>query len=546
MSIEVMMPQMGESVVEGTVTKWLVKEGDRVQEDQPLCEISTDKVDTEIPSPGAGVIAKLIAAEGETLPVGAPLAVIEASGAATGAASAAPVAAAAPAGVRTQPKAAPALPPVPGKAAAAGAPPAARPQQSPPTLRAVRSEPRPLAAAAHSASQAPAGGASAPPAGGSGGAAAAAEPAAAAAPPRGAQAPGAPGGVAAGAHRRYSPVVIRIAEEHGIDLTRVPSTGIGGRVSKRDVLAYLDALQAGQIQPPTASSGAASGVTNGATNAANAQEAPQGAPVTAAQPSAGVATRPSAVPAALPGAAGYRPPVYEPREGDVVEPFTRRRKLIAEHMVYSKTHSPHVGTLAEVDLTRAMRLRDQHKDAFFAREGFALTLLPLAAAATVRALKEFPRMNASVVGDSLIVRHQINLGIAMDTEEGLLVPVIKAAEGLSVVGLAREIERLRRKIAEKKITADDLAGGSFTLTNPGREGNLFGFAIINQPQVGILRMGEIKKRPVVVEVDGEDAIAIRTMMYLALSYDHRVIDGVLGNRFLYRAARILEEADFEL
>jgi 2-oxoglutarate dehydrogenase E2 component (dihydrolipoamide succinyltransferase) len=333
-------------------------------------------------------------------------------------------------------------------------------------------------------------------------------------------------------HRRYSPVVMRMAEEHGIDLSRIPGTGIGGRVSKRDVLAYLDALQAGQVQaPPTSASGA------------NGQAAAQAAPAPA-QLSA--AARPGAAPIGLPGAGGYRPPVYEPREGDVVEPFTRRRKLIAEHMVYSKTHSPHVGTLAEVDLTRVMRLRNQYKDVFLAQEGFALTLLPLAAAATVRALKEFPPMNASVVGDTLIVRHQINLGIAMDTEEGLLVPVIKAAEGMSVVGLAREIERLRRKIAEKKITADDLAGGSFTLTNPGREGNLFGFAIINQPQVGILRMGEIKKRPVVAEVDGEDAIAMRTMMYLALSYDHRVIDGVLGNRFLYRAARILEEADFEL
>jgi 2-oxoglutarate dehydrogenase E2 component (dihydrolipoamide succinyltransferase) len=314
---------------------------------------------------------------------------------------------------------------------------------------------------------------------------------------------------------------------------------MGGRVSKRDVLAYLDALAAGQVQPPAASGGAANG--------ANAQDA-------AAQPSAHAVARSDTTPAAsrpgapvgVPGGPGYRPPVYEPREGDVIEPFTRRRKLIAEHMVYSKTHSPHVGTLAEVDLTRVMRLRNKHKDAFAAQEGFALTLLPLAAAATVRALKEFPRMNSSVVGDSLIVRHQVNLGIAMDTEEGLLVPVLKAAEGMSVVGLAREIERLRRKIAEKKITADDLAGGSFTLTNPGREGNLFGFAIINQPQVGILRMGEIKKRPVVVEADGEDTIAIRTMMYLALSYDHRVIDGVLGNRFLYRAARILEEADFEL
>ena len=173
-------------------------------------------------------------------------------------------------------------------------------------------------------------------------------------------------------------------------------------------------------------------------------------------------------------------------------------------------------------------------------------MLPLAAAATVRALKEFPRMNASVAGDSLVIRKQINLGIAMDSDEGLLVPVIKAAEGMSVVGLAREIERLRRKVQEKKITADDLSGGSFTLSNPGREGNLFGFAIINQPQVGILRMGEVKKRPVVIEVDGADALAIRTMMYLALSYDHRVVDGVLGNSFLYRTARIMEEADFEL
>ena len=518
MSIEVVMPQMGESVVEGTVTKWLVKEGDRVREDQPLCEISTDKVDTEIPSPGTGLIAKLIAAEGETLPVGAPLAVIEAA--------AAGAAAAAPAGVRPQPKAAPALPPAPGKAAGAGAPSPARPQQ-PPALRAVRSEPRPPAAAAHAAAQASAAGPAAD---------------AVAASPGTARAGGGEAAGGARAHRRYSPVVMRMAEEHGIDLGRVPGSGIGGRVSKRDVLAYLDALQAGQVRPP--------GAAGGATKGANGQEATQAASAAAvAQPSQ-TAARPGATPAALPvglpGGAGYRPPVYQPREGDVVEPFTRRRKLIAEHMVYSKTHSPHVGTLAEVDLTRVTRLRNKHKDAFAAQEGFALTLLPLAAAATVRALKEFPRMNASVVGDSLIVRHQINLGIAMDTEEGLLVPVIKAAEGMSVVGLAREIERLRRKIADKKIAADDLAGGSFTLTNPGREGNLFGFAIINQPQVGILRMGEIKKRPVVVEVDGEDTLAIRTMMYLALSYDHRVIDGVLGNSFLYRAARILEEADFEL
>ncbi len=167
---------------------------------------------------------------------------------------------------------------------------------------------------------------------------------------------------------------------------------------------------------------------------------------------------------------GFRPPVYQPIEGDIVEPFTRRRKLIAEHMVFSKTHSPHVGTVAEVDVTNAMRLREKHKTEFARREGFNLTFLPLAAAATVRALKEFPRMNASVVGDSVVTRREINLGIAMDTDEGLLVPVIKAAEGMSVVGIARAIESLRRKVAEKKITADDLAGGSFTLSNPGARG----------------------------------------------------------------------------
>jgi 2-oxoglutarate dehydrogenase E2 component (dihydrolipoamide succinyltransferase) len=254
---------------------------------------------------------------------------------------------------------------------------------------------------------------------------------------------------------------------------------------------------------------------------------------------------PAAVAAPAAGAI-FRPPVYQPREGDAVEPFSRRRKLIAEHMVYSKSHSPHVGTVAEVDLTRLSALREAHKKAFQTREGFALTLLPFAAMATIRALKEFPRMNAAVAGDSVVIRRAINLGVAMDAEDGLVVPVIKAADTFTVVGLAREIERLRRKVQERSITADDLAGGSFTLSNPGREGNLYGFAIINQPQVGILRMGEVKKRPIVVDLDGADAIAIRTMMYLALSYDHRVVDGVLGNRFLFRTARLLEEAAFEL
>src|SRR5712692_10347400 len=478
MAVDVMMPQMGESVVEGTVTKWLVKAGDSVQEDQPLCEISTDKVDTEIPSPGTGVIARLVAAEGQTLPVGALLAVIETAGAGGRAAK-----------------------PVPAPAQPART--AARAQAGPaPSPRAAGAASAAADTAAADAAEAPARSAPAP--------ALADRPA-----------PKAPGGPP----RRYSPVVLRMAEERGIDLSLVPGTGIGGRVSKRDIEHYLEALQRGQA--PTAphngdgarpsDAGAMTG-TDGGTPGASQTPPPAVSPATGSV---------------------FRPPVYQPREGDSVEPFTRRRKLIAEHMVYSKTHAPHVGTVAEVDLTKTMAMRESHKDAFLKREGFSLTLLPFAAIATIRALKEFPRMNASVAGDSVVVRRDINLGIAMDAEEGLVVPVLKGADTLSVVGLARQIERLHRKVIEKSLTADDLSGGSFTLSNPGREGNLYGFAIINQPQVGIDRMGEVKKRPVIIEVDGSDAIALRTMMYLALSYDHRVIDGVLGNRFLYRTARIL-------
>ncbi len=446
MVVDVTMPQMGESVVEGTVVKWLVREGEQVAEDQPIAEISTDKVDTEIPSPAAGVIAKLVAAEGETLPVGAKLAVIESA----------------------------------GRAAAGAAPPTARAEQG----REAAADG--TAIASRSAS-----------------------PAASSARAKGA---------------RYSPLVMKIAVEQGIDLSHIHGTGLGGRVSKRDVLAYIESL----AQRP-------------ATAAAQPSQAVLAVPSTGG---ARVSGRLAGVPVGA--GAGFRPPIYEPREGDVIEAFSRRRKLIAAHMVFSKTNSPHVGTVAQVDMTRVARLRAANRQAFREREGFELQFLPMVAYATVRALKEFPRMNSSVANDALIIRKEINLGIAVDTEEGLIVPVIKGADQHSVVGLAREIDKLARKAADKRIVPDDLAGGSFTISNPGREGNLFGLAIINQPQVGILRMGEVKKTPVVLEVDGDDAIAIRTIMYLALSYDHRVIDGVLGNRFLYRVARLIEAGDFEL
>ncbi len=369
MAIDVTMPQMGESVVEGTIAKWLVKEGDVVVEDQPLVEISTDKVDTEIPSPGAGRIAKIVTLEGQTVPVGATLAVIETAGAENTAKLKV-----------VAPKALPKPEPVQEKSAAK---PASEPQ-SVSDGRGTRVERNDQVSASEASGQSAL---------------------------HEAESSG-------GGSRRFSPVVLKMAAEEGIDLSRVPGTGIGGRVSKRDLQRYLDALREG-----------------GAVAQASSQPA-NGAAQVSVRPTAPTVAAPSQMSAAIPiqSGPGFKAPLYQPVEGDVVEPFTRRRKLIAEHMVFSKTHSPHVGTVAEVDVTNAMRLREAHKDEFARREGFSLTFLPLAAAATVRALKEFPRMNASVVGDSVVIRRAINLGIAMDTEDGLLVPVIKAAEGMSVVG----------------------------------------------------------------------------------------------------------------
>ncbi len=244
--------------------------------------------------------------------------------------------------------------------------------------------------------------------------------------------------------------------------------------------------------------------------------------------------------------ARMRVPLHRPVEGDREIPFTPIRRRIAEHMVVSKIVSPHVGTVAEVDLQALVQLRDRVKSDFRASHGFSLTYLPFLVQVVVRGLKEVPRMNASVVGQKIIERAGIHIGVAVETERGLMVPVIHDTNDLSLTGIAKRVEDLARRARERTITPDELSGGTFTVTNPGREGNLYGFAVINQPQVGILRMGEIRKRPVVVEVDGADTIAIHPMMHIALSYDHRVIDGVTGNGFLYRIGRYLEEADFEI
>jgi 2-oxoglutarate dehydrogenase E2 component (dihydrolipoamide succinyltransferase) len=427
MAIGVELPALGESVVEGTVARWLVKEGERVERDQPLVEVTTDKVDAEIPAPAAGVIQKILVAEGETVPVGTELARID-----------------------------------PGPAASALAPAAAALAQP---SRATASAPAPAAAA-------PAGGAP-----------------------------------------RVTPVARRMAEEARVDLTAVEGSGPSGRVTKRDV------QQRGATPPPAAPAAAASH------------------PPRAARTDPGVRDAGAGRPAFL---------TYQLQPGDNVIPMTPLRKLVAEHMVLSKRVSPHVGTVAEIDLSGVVRVRDANKREFQAAHGFSLTFLPFIVHATVRALREFPRLNASVVEDAIVEKKDVHVGIAVETEKGLVVPVVRHADRLSLAGLAEAVEDLSLRARSKRLSADELKGGTFTLSNPGRHGNLYGFAIINQPQVGILRMGEVVKRPVVRSIEGDDAIVIRPIMHLALSYDHRAVDGAPANGFLHRVRELLESAEFDL
>jgi 2-oxoglutarate dehydrogenase E2 component (dihydrolipoamide succinyltransferase) len=443
MPLTVTMPQMGESVVEGTIEQWLVHEGDRVEKDQILCEVSTDKVDAEIPAPEAGVVQRILAQAGQTVEVGAELLVLDPAGAAT---AAAPVEKAV---APPEPTAAPA----PSREAKVAPPAAPEPAEAP-----------------------------------------------------------------EGAPRRYSPLVRRMAAESGIDLEAVPTSSADGRVTKEDLVAYLES-RGTEAQAPVAA-------------------APAGTP--AARPVAGP---PGSLLAFL---SRMRVPTYTPREGDRVIPFNAIRRRTAEHMVVSKIVSPHVGTVAEVDLHRVVRLRDRVKAEFQKNHGFKLTYLPFVVQATVRALRDFPAINATVVEETVVERAGIHIGVAVETERGLVVPVIRDADRLSLVGIAGAVEELAGRARSRDLSADDLQGGTFTVTNPGREGNLFGLAVINQPQVGILRVGEVKKRPVVVESDDEERIAIHPMMYLALSYDHRVINGVTGNGFLYRVGALLEAGEFEV
>ncbi len=451
MSVTVELPQLGESVLEGTVARWLVKEGERVERDQPLVEVTTDKVDAEIPSPEAGVVEKVLVAEGETVTVGTALARIAEGAAADDAAEHASES-------EPEPKHKP-------KAAAAetrGSDAKKKKAESKPS---ARPEPK-VDEAAGKAKEV-----------------------------------------------RATPVARRMADEDGVDLGTLSATGPGGRVAKADV--------------------------------ADARSAP--AARAAAEKPASSAGETRAVAASLP-TGGKRPSYlsYQIQPGDELIPMTPLRRIVAEHMVLSKQISPHVGTVAEVDLHGVVKLRDANKRSFQQQHGFNLTYLPFIVSATVRALRDFPRLNASVLEDAIVEKQAIHVGVAVETEKGLVVPVVRDADRLSLVGLAQAIEDLSARARSKQLSPDDLRGGTFTVSNPGRYGNLYGFAIINQPQVGILRMGEIVKRPVVREIDGEDVIVVRPIMHLALSYDHRAVDGAPANAFLHAVRALLEEAAFEL
>jgi len=454
MATDVELPALGESVVEATIGAWLVKEGDRVEVDQPLVEVTTDKADAELPSPAAGVVEQILAAEGDTVSVGTVVARIAEGEAAADTDSEDE-------GAGRDPKEAG------DEAEAPAAKPGGKPREPEEPEPAEEGEDR-----------------------------------------RRSEREDGP---------RATPVARRMAREHHVDLGEVRGSGPDGRVTKEDVARH----------------GAAPGPAPRAS-----------APAAKPAPAAKAAPRP----AARPGPGEELPPymTYALQEGDQVVPMSPLRRIVAEHMVLSKRTSPHVGTVAEVDMGAVAALRDAHKRAFREQQGYSLTYLPFIVAATVKALREFPALNASVVGDAIVERRDVNVGVAVETEKGLVVPVVRHADRLSLTGIAAAIEDLSSRARNRKISPDELRGGSFTVSNPGRQGNLYGFAIINQPQVGILRMGEIVKRPVVRDVDGSDAIVVRPMMYLALSYDHRAVDGAPANGFLFRVRELLEEAEFDL
>ena len=454
MATDVVMPQMGESIFEGTITKWLKKPGDKVERDEPLFEISTDKVDAEIPSPSAGVLKEIKVNEGQTVPIQTVVAVIDGAGATAAAPASVPAKAAAPTAAPAPAAVAPPPPPAPRPAASAPA-------------------------------------ASAP----------------AAAPAR-----------AAGERIHSSPLVRRMAAEHGIDLATVPGTGAGGRISKQDVEAVIAA--------------------GGAPAAASAS-------VAAAAPARSTPPPPPAASAPPPGVSGGQVHVaFEsavPREkiyfgNYTVEPMSNMRQRIAEHMLASKRVSPHVYSVDEIDMTKVASLRAKSKEEFEQRYETKLTFMPFFVKAAVAGLRAFPTVNASLDGTNVVLHKEINIGIAVALDWGLIVPVVKGADEKNLLGIQRTLNDLAERARSKKLKPDEVQEGTFSITNPGVFGGLFGLPVISQPNVAILGLGAIEKRPVVIN----DSIAIRSMCYVTLSYDHRVVDGAVAHQFLHKVKETLE------
>jgi 2-oxoglutarate dehydrogenase E2 component (dihydrolipoamide succinyltransferase) len=461
----IQMPQLGETIIEGTILKWLKNEGDAVAQDEPLFEISTDKVDTEVPSPVAGTVTKILVQEGATVPVGTELMEIEEGGAGTGpsgdasAGDASAGDASSPASVATPaPEASTQAPTGAATPEGSSAPPAAAPSP-PPTAAPAPAPPAPQPAA-------PAVAASVPDRG-----------------PR---------------SQILSPLVRKLAKEHDLDLGQIAGTGSGGRITKADVMSVIAA--GGTARPAPAAAGA-----------------PAAAPALA-QP----------MPAPAAGA------------GEDVVPVTHIRRAIAEHMLASTQTSARAWTLVEVNVDHLVKLRERVKDAFAERYGVKLTYLPMVIRATVDALLEFPDVNGRLDGDSIVRHRYVNMGIAVSYDAGLIVPVIKGADGMNTVGVARAIADLAARARAHQLQPDEVQGATFTITNPGPYGSVASVPIINQPNAGILSFDAIVKRPVVVD----DAIAIRSMVNLSMSWDHRIIDGELATRFLARVKQNLETWDF--
>jgi pyruvate dehydrogenase E2 component (dihydrolipoamide acetyltransferase) len=454
MAVDIVMPQMGESIFEGTITKWLKKPGDKVERDEPLFEISTDKVDAEIPSPSAGVLKEIKVGEGQTVPIQTIVGVIDAAGSAA-AVPAAPVKTAAPA-------------PTPAKAPAPAAP-------APAALK----PPAPVPAAAPVAAS-----------------------------------PASSGSTSERIHS--SPLVRRMAKEHGIDLSTLEGTGAGGRISKQDIEAAIAAGGAPAAAAPTYSA-----------------------------PAPAASSRPVPPPAAAPGVSGGQTHVAletaVPREkmyfGNYeVQPMSTMRQRIAEHMVASKRVSAHVYSVDEIDMTKVAALRAKSKDEFEKRYETKLTFMPFFVKAAVAGLRAYPTLNASLDGTNVILHKEINVGIAVALDWGLLVPVVKNADEKNILGIQRNMNDLAERARSKKLKPEEVQESTFSITNPGVFGGLFGLPVISQPNVGILGLGAIEKRPVVIN----DSIAIRSMCYVTLSYDHRVVDGAIAHQFLHKVKETLE------